>query len=249
MKPKNYIFQFSAIITCIFLVFQIGCNLEEIEPENNVPTVTLDSVIDRRGSPDTIVIFHGNIIDKGSSNDTERGFCWNSTGNPNLNDEHVVVGSGTGKFNATIYGLIPGENYYINAYATNSAGTSYGTQKLIETLLIIYSVPALPLSDENVTIFFDSKGSDLEGNNGIIYTHTGLVVNSSWNYVIGSWGDNGVQPALSLVGNNLYKLEVNPSIREYYNAPAGDVIEKMAFVFRNDSADLQTIDLFIDVDP
>jgi len=56
-----------------------------------------------------------------------RGFCWNLTGNPTLSDNHITDSAiGTGNFTGTITGLTEGPKYYVRAYATNSAGTTYG---------------------------------------------------------------------------------------------------------------------------
>jgi uncharacterized protein (TIGR02145 family) len=40
----------------------------------------------------------------------------------------LVVGSGTGTFSGTITGLSPNTTYYVRAFATNGAGTSYGNE-------------------------------------------------------------------------------------------------------------------------
>jgi hypothetical protein len=56
-----------------------------------------------------------------------RGFCWNTTGNPTLSDNHITDSAiGTGNFTGTITGLTEGPKYYVRAYATNSIGTTYG---------------------------------------------------------------------------------------------------------------------------
>jgi len=63
----------------------------------------------------------------GGASVTERGFCWNLTGNPTLSDNHITDSAiGTGNFTGTITGLTEGPKYYVRAYATNSAGTTYG---------------------------------------------------------------------------------------------------------------------------
>jgi len=62
----------------------------------------------------------------GGASVTERGFCWNLTGNPTLSDNHSTDSAvGTGSFTGTITGLTEGPKYYVRAYATNSAGTTY----------------------------------------------------------------------------------------------------------------------------
>jgi glycosidase len=114
---------------------------------------------------------------------------------------------------------------------------------------VITSDPILPLADESVTILFDASGTPLEGYSGTVYTHTGILKNSSpyWQHVIGDWGDNEVQPALTSLGNDKYSLEITPSIREYYGPIPTDIIDKMAFVFRSADALTQSEDLFLEV--
>jgi 1,4-alpha-glucan branching enzyme len=44
---------------------------------------------------------------------------------------------------------------------------------------------------------------------------------------------NTTRNKLVSLGNNKWKLVIDPSIRGYYNVPAGETIQKLAFVFRN----------------
>ena len=113
----------------------------------------------------------------------------------------------------------------------------------------IYSEPALPNADEAVTVYFDATSTPLEGYSGDLYTHTGVILegNTSWQHVIGSWGNNTNQPQLTSLGNNLFKLDISPSIREFYDAGASENIVQMAFVFRSEDAGTQTQDLFLEV--
>jgi hypothetical protein len=69
----------------------------------------------------------GNVTDQGSSAVTERGLCWNMTGNPTISDAKASDGSGTGIFtNVSMVGLAVDHVYYVRAYAINSQGTAYG---------------------------------------------------------------------------------------------------------------------------
>ncbi len=66
---------------------------------------------------------------------TARGVCWNTTGNPTLedNDGHTNDGTGTGSFTSSIIGLTEKTTYYLAAYATNEEGTAYGQIKQFTT--------------------------------------------------------------------------------------------------------------------
>ena len=70
----------------------------------------------------------GNVTDDGGSAVTARGVCWSTTTLPTLSDSHTSDGTGTGTFTSSITGLNEHTNYYVRAYATNSAGTAYGNQ-------------------------------------------------------------------------------------------------------------------------
>ena len=74
----------------------------------------------------------GRITSDGGSAVTARGVCWSTLANPTIADNKTIDGSGTGTFTSNITGLLPGTNYTIRAYATNSNGTSYGDQVSIE---------------------------------------------------------------------------------------------------------------------
>lgn len=68
----------------------------------------------------------GKITNEGGSSVTACGVCWNVVNNPTTSDNKTVDEMGTGTFISNLTGLLPGTNYYIRAYATNSYGTGYG---------------------------------------------------------------------------------------------------------------------------
>lgn len=71
----------------------------------------------------------GTITSEGSSPVIARGVCWAAKLNPTINDLKTSDGSGPGSFTSTIAGIYGGIAYFVRAYATNSAGTSYGITK------------------------------------------------------------------------------------------------------------------------
>jgi hypothetical protein len=75
----------------------------------------------------------GNITADGGFAVTARGVCWAGTANPTIADNFTVDGSGIGGFLSSVTGLVSGNTYYVRAYATNSAGTSYGNQVSFST--------------------------------------------------------------------------------------------------------------------
>lgn len=81
----------------------------------------------------THAICGGDVTDDGGSDVTARGVCWSTNSNPNITDDHTTDGTGMGVFESTLSGLADGVTYYVRAYATNEAGTSYGEVKEFTT--------------------------------------------------------------------------------------------------------------------
>jgi len=93
----------------------------------SAPTVTTQAVTNI--IPDTAT-GNGNITDLGSDPVTQYGVCWNTDGGPTTADSKTEEGAGAvGAFTSSITDLIPGAVYYVRAYATNNAGTSYGSEE------------------------------------------------------------------------------------------------------------------------
>ena len=58
---------------------------------------------------------------------TQRGVCWNLTGNPTFNDNHLAhQQNGVGEYSCIIGGLEYGKTYYVRAFARNANGVGYG---------------------------------------------------------------------------------------------------------------------------
>ncbi|MDO9255798.1 MAG: alpha-amylase family glycosyl hydrolase [Bacteroidales bacterium] len=105
---------------------------------------------------------------------------------------------------------------------------------------VITVTPALPTDQDSVEVIFDAAlgNAGLLGYTGDIYAHTGVITNlstssSDWKYVKAGWTENIDVCKLTSLGNNLWKLIISPSIRDFYSVPAGEVIQKLAFVFRS----------------
>jgi hypothetical protein len=99
------------------------------------PLVTTDSVFTFSGTNSgTSRIGGGTVTNSGGSSVSARGLCFSTSPSPTLLNSVVVSGSGTGSFTANLTGLLPGTLYYVRAYATNAAGTSYGNQVTVTPL-------------------------------------------------------------------------------------------------------------------
>jgi len=77
---------------------------------------------------------NGNVTADNGCTVTERGFYFGTNGASPTNNTKYTVGSGTGAYNRNMTGLNSSTNYYCWAYATNSAGTTYGARVNASTL-------------------------------------------------------------------------------------------------------------------
>ena len=87
----------------------------------------------------------GNVTTDGGSPVTARGTCWGTTANPTIAGSHTTDGAGTGVFTSSITGLSANTTYHNRAYATNAAGTVYGSDLSFTTSCGI--VNTLPFSE------------------------------------------------------------------------------------------------------
>ncbi len=110
-----------------YIHFQNASPEYYVKQEPRVPSVTTQTAT---GIGTTTATGNVNITDLGSSNPTQHGVCWNTSGTPTTADSKTEDGpsSATGAFTSLITGLRPGTDYYVRAYATNTGGTSYGNQ-------------------------------------------------------------------------------------------------------------------------
>ena len=95
-----------------------------------VPTLTTFAT---SNVSETTATSGGNITSDGGATVTARGVCWGSSVNPVVTGNHTNDGTGTGSFTSSITGLIANTTYHVRAYATNSAGTAYGSDYTFTT--------------------------------------------------------------------------------------------------------------------
>lgn len=91
-----------------------------------LPTLTTTTV---SGITTNAAVSGGTITADGGGTITARGVVWSTSQNPTI----VVTtktsdGTGTGSYTSNLTNLTQNTTYYLRAYATNSAGTSYGNE-------------------------------------------------------------------------------------------------------------------------
>ncbi len=100
--------------------------------------------------------------------------------------------------------------------------------------------PTSASGDDQVTLYFNASegNAELEGVESV-YVHHGVVTDSpngtDWQYVKGNWGkDDGIGKMTKVEGeNNLWKIDLQPSIRSYFDVPENENIFRLSCVFRS----------------
>lgn len=82
---------------------------------------------------DVSAISGGQVTNQGGSAVTARGVCWSTAPHPTISDARTNDGAGLGRFHSFLSDLEPLTEYYVRAYASNDAGTSYGEEYKFKT--------------------------------------------------------------------------------------------------------------------
>ena len=134
----------------------------------------------------TTAVSGGNITDDNGSNITARGICWGTSTNPVVTGSHTTDGTGKGIFTGNISGLTAGTVYYVRAYATNSAGTSYGNQVSFTTGTNEVLIQGNAFSPATITV---AAGTTIKWTNKDGVNHT--VTSDSGLFDSGTFGNGG----------------------------------------------------------
>ena len=148
-------------------------------PVGALPTVTTNTVSNVTTSTATC---GGNVSSAGGTNVTARGVCWSTSQNPTTSNSHTTNGSGTGGFTSSITGLTANTTYYVRAYATNSAGTAYGTQRTFTTTAGTCTVPTVTTNTvSNTGTTSATCGGNVTSDGGATVTARGVCWSTSQN--------------------------------------------------------------------
>lgn len=142
------------------------------------------------------------------------------------------------------------------------------TQKILTIALLIFTLkmqaqitcsPAFPTQSDNVIITFDAKKGNaaLASTAPPIYAHMGVITDKStsptdWKYVKTTWGVADPKGLMTTVSPGIYSISFN--IQSFFAVPGGEVVKKLAFVFRNTDGSVvgrasDGSDIFYDVYP
>jgi uncharacterized protein (TIGR02145 family) len=104
--------------------------------------------------------------DDGGAAISARGVCWSESPDPEISDAATTEGSGVGNYTSEITGLNCNTTYYVRAYATNSAGTSYGQEITFSTGECPTGLPSLNTNPVTSIYRYSAQGGGEITDNG-----------------------------------------------------------------------------------
>ena len=127
----------------------------------------------------TSAVINAGVISDGGATITGRGFYWGTT-EDNLT-EQVTAGIGASNFNITLDGLTDNTTYYYKAYATNSAGTTYGNTLNFTTPEILAPTVATMAATEITRVSAKLNG-EITSDGGTDVTARGFIYSQYSNF-------------------------------------------------------------------
>jgi uncharacterized protein (TIGR02145 family) len=122
----------------------------------------------------------GNISSDGGAPVTARGVCWSTSETPDTLNSKTTNGSGTGIFTSSLTGLAASTTYYVRAYATNSAGTAYGSERTFTTSAIGPVAPTVSTATiTGITQSSATGGGNISSDGGAPVTARGVCWSTS----------------------------------------------------------------------
>jgi len=106
-------------------------------------------------------VLNGNIINEKNIDIIEKGFCFNTTGNPTIKDNYVVAANDTGSFSVTLDNLLPNTHYYYRAYAKTSDTIYYGAEVGFDTKDVPSNIVAFPGAEGYGRYTSGGRGGDV----------------------------------------------------------------------------------------
>jgi len=184
---------------------------------------------------------NGTLVDLGIPAAEAYGICWNIDGSPITADSCVDLGTAgdTGAFTVSLTDLVPGTTYFVRAFATNQAGTTYG-EALTFTSIDAASAPRAVITNPPPALTRQTAYQlNVAGNRVVQYRYRldndpwsvpidvgmGLSFDLTaegphWLHLLGK-DENGVWQARQSATIVSWTLDITPPTAEMPNAPQG----------------------------
>lgn len=129
---------------------------------DGLPSVSMNSSFAYSGVTNitrTSADLEGVLNSSGGFEVTERGFCFDTQGNPSIDTEHKYIGGGDyGVYRLTVSSLTPNTKYYVRAYARNKNGISYSSMVEFTTKKGAEDIGVVELSSIGIAVQAEDIG-------------------------------------------------------------------------------------------
>ena len=157
-----------SVITLVFLSIGLFYSCKKDRP--SPPVVTTAAVSDISF---TTAVSGGEVVNEGGVGISSRGICWNTDSDPTIANFKTSEIGATGIFASNLIQLVPNTLYYVRAYATNSAGTGYGSQVTFTTRKATTALLSTATPSE-ITSTSANSGGTITSENGSSVTVRGV---------------------------------------------------------------------------
>ena len=176
MKKKRNILIYPFILIGALLMLTNSCKKDDNDPPVQIPVLTTSAVLN---ITQTTASCGGNITSDGGAAIIARGVCWSTSQTPTIADNKTIDSTGTGTFTSSITGITASTTYYARAYATNSAGTSYGNQISFTTSATIVAPTITTTAVSTIAQTTAASGGNVTSNGGATVTVRGVCWSTS----------------------------------------------------------------------
>ncbi len=155
----------------------------------------------------------GTITSDGGSPITARGIVWSTTSNPTVAlTTKTIDGTGTGSFISNLTGVTANTTYYVRAYATNSAGTSYGNEVSFKTLNVDITTGLVAFYP------FNGNANDESGNNNNGVVNGATLTTDRFGNTGKAYSFDGLNTFIEVASNSSLQLTSNYTLNGWFNA-------------------------------
>lgn len=155
--------------------------------DNEIKAPTLSDLVLTSVSGATASV-RSSVTNDGGSSITERGLCWNTSGNPTVTGSNkMILGGQIGDLLGTISKLSQNQVIYVRAYAKNIIGYSYSTELMVTTNSVPQLTTNIPYLSE-VGEFTCGGNISSAGGPSMDVTKRGLVWSQDSNPTVKSLG-------------------------------------------------------------